>query len=394
MKTSIYPKRTAVLLVGIASLLALLTPQAADSPPLVPFQGHLARPVPTDPQKFEPVPNGQYDILFTLYVAPVGGESKVWGPERHTKIVVVNGLVNAFLGSVIGFANEVAANPNFLNRPLYVGITIDADGNPNTADLELVPRQVMLPAVQALNSAKLDGSDWQDFFVGTDQNGKFTPGSTKAKDADLFDGLDSASVFVDPSDKAAPKVKRALTADGISGNLNVTGNMGVSSNLTVSGSLTVSSNLTVVGNITASSNLSLVGDLTLGGKIQSAVESVVTGRSFFMVPQGAIVLWSGSVANIPVGWALCDGSSGTPDLIDKFVRGASATTVGLTGGSTNHTHTYSGTTSNRGATAGVTAIWNGNNDWFTESHTHTFNGETSASEHLPPFYTLAYIMKL
>lgn len=30
-------------------------------------------------------------------------------------------------------------------------------------------------------------------------------------------------------------------------------------------------------------------------------------------------MWSGTNASIPVGWNLCDGSNGTPDLTDKFV---------------------------------------------------------------------------
>jgi len=30
------------------------------------------------------------------------------------------------------------------------------------------------------------------------------------------------------------------------------------------------------------------------------------------IPSGVIVMWSGLLANIPSGWALCDGTSGTP----------------------------------------------------------------------------------
>ena len=114
-------------------------------PRLIPFQGHLTSPKAGNPQQYEPVANGQYSILFTLYTAPVGGESKVWGPERHEKVVVVNGLVNVMIGSVMALPKE----PEFFARPLYVGITIDADGNPNTPDLELVPRQVLLPVMYA-----------------------------------------------------------------------------------------------------------------------------------------------------------------------------------------------------------------------------------------------------
>lgn len=41
------------------------------------------------------------------------------------------------------------------------------------------------------------------------------------------------------------------------------------------------------------------------------------------VPSGVIVMWSGSIASIPSGWVLCNGSNGTPDLRNRFVAGAS-----------------------------------------------------------------------
>ena len=67
------------------------------------------------------------------------------------------------------------------------------------------------------------------------------------------------------------------------------------------------------------------------------------------VPIGTIVLWFGSIATIPSGWALCDGGNGTPDLMDKFVVGAREDVAGeartmltgaltKTGGSIQHGH--------------------------------------------------------
>lgn len=42
------------------------------------------------------------------------------------------------------------------------------------------------------------------------------------------------------------------------------------------------------------------------------------------VPVGGIIIWSGTIASIPGGWSLCDGSANTPgpDLRDRFVVGA------------------------------------------------------------------------
>jgi hypothetical protein len=51
------------------------------------------------------------------------------------------------------------------------------------------------------------------------------------------------------------------------------------------------------------------------------------------VPTGGIIMWSGSIANIPSGFSLCDGTNGTPDLTDRFVVGAGGSeAVGDTGG--------------------------------------------------------------
>jgi hypothetical protein len=66
------------------------------------------------------------------------------------------------------------------------------------------------------------------------------------------------------------------------------------------------------------------------------------------VPSGGIIMWSGSVNSIPDGWALCNGSNGTPDLRDRFVVGAgSGYAVGNRGGyaSVNISHNHSITSS-------------------------------------------------
>jgi hypothetical protein len=55
------------------------------------------------------------------------------------------------------------------------------------------------------------------------------------------------------------------------------------------------------------------------------------------VVAGIIVMWGGLVANIPVGWVLCNGLNGTPDLSNRFIKGTSGN-PGATGGSATHTH--------------------------------------------------------
>ncbi|MBN8572475.1 MAG: hypothetical protein J0M05_01050 [Candidatus Kapabacteria bacterium] len=58
------------------------------------------------------------------------------------------------------------------------------------------------------------------------------------------------------------------------------------------------------------------------------------------IPCGSIIMWTGDIDNVPTGWALCDGTGGTPDLNDRFPRGTTnAASVGTTGGSDDHSHT-------------------------------------------------------
>jgi hypothetical protein len=58
-----------------------------------------------------------------------------------------------------------------------------------------------------------------------------------------------------------------------------------------------------------------------------------------LVAPGIIVMWSGLIVNIPTGWALCDGTNGTPDLRNSFIRSIDvAEQPGITGGAATHIH--------------------------------------------------------
>lgn len=58
----------------------------------------------------------------------------------------------------------------------------------------------------------------------------------------------------------------------------------------------------------------------------------VTEMSKHFVPTGAIIKWSGAIIDIPVGYHICDGTGGTPDLRGLFIVGAGTLAVGATGG--------------------------------------------------------------
>ena len=43
-----------------------------------------------------------------------------------------------------------------------------------------------------------------------------------------------------------------------------------------------------------------------------------------LVPINGIIMYSGLQADIPANWAICDGNNGTPDLVNKFVVAAAS----------------------------------------------------------------------
>lgn len=126
------------------------------------------------------------------------------------------------------------------------------------------------------------------------------------------------------------------------------------------------------------------------------------GGAVSSIPSGGIIMWSG--ADVPDGWALCNGENGTPDLRGMFVLGASDThPMGETGGSEkvrltveqmpSHDHSYvkqtSGAQISNGTGAKFELAGNSTIDRITSS-----TGSGQSHNNMPPYYTLAYIMKL
>jgi len=136
------------------------------------------------------------------------------------------------------------------------------------------------------------------------------------------------------------------------------------------------------------------------------------------VPIGGIILWSGSVESIPGGYALCNGNNGTPNLQDRFVIGAgsgydvndtggsadavvvSHTHTGRVTGSGTHGHTYDRSDKGTGAEGGSTGVHDYNSPTAvigsgTHNHGVEINSEgvSGTNANLPPYYTLAYIMR-
>jgi microcystin-dependent protein len=144
-----------------------------------------------------------------------------------------------------------------------------------------------------------------------------------------------------------------------------------------------------------------------------------------VIPTGLICMWSGST--VPTGWALCNGTNGTPDLRDRFIVGSGKSyAIGTIGGSNTVTlttaqmpsHTHTGTTGDatvqyRGVMGQSQTYLNsyekgypmadkydngGKGTISLGTHTHTFttssSGSGSSHENRPPYYALAFIMKI
>jgi len=188
------------------------------------------------------------------------------------------------------------------------------------------------------------------------------------------------------------------------------------------------------------------GDTYLGVKVGTQAEMLPRQKmtsvpyAFNGIPKGGIIMWSG--ADVPVGWALCNGAKGTPDLRDRFIVGSGGGyLVGGIGGEAAHllttaesglpAHNHAAASGGQSADhshvehssiwANVTGsrLWSGDGGklWQNDvgiggranistngasnDHTHgitvsnsSATNAASAHNNLPPYYALAFIMKL
>ncbi|GGI92776.1 hypothetical protein GCM10007978_32940 [Shewanella hanedai] len=204
-------------------------------------------------------------------------------------------------------------------------------------------------------------------------------------------------------------------------------------------------------------SVSKISNNLIANNSNPAVDTLLTEFAIHQVlPRGSIIMWSGS--NVPSGWALCDGQSNTPDLRGRFIicagQGNSLTNrpLGVGGGAEQvtlsmanmpaHKHDVSdsghnhgvndsghghsiydpghshyldlddsgggggvddagesseGGTSTSGSTTGISI--NSSTTGITldsarASISETSKGNGQAFSNLPPFYSLAFLMKM
>jgi len=168
-------------------------------------------------------------------------------------------------------------------------------------------------------------------------------------------------------------------------------------------------------------NQALAGD---GGQLSETLTDMNGVQLIdYFLPPGVICMWSGTLATIPTGWALCDGTGTTPNLVAKFIRGVATagTDPGSTGGAdavtltgsqsgTNahshtitdpgHSHSINGNISsytprnyaNLQHQGGYTINTNSATTGISINNASTSNA-SSSHENMPAYYELAYIQK-
>ena len=178
--------------------------------------------------------------------------------------------------------------------------------------------------------------------------------------------------------------------------------------------------LTLGSALPAASGGTGITSVGTNGNVLTSNGSAWISQAVSTFTTGMIMLWSGSTGTIPSGWALCDGTSGTPDLRNRFIVGAGSTyAVNATGGSADaivvshnhtatssvtdpgHSHTYTGPASFTGGTGGAGVFYitatpstSTATTGISVSTSVASTGSSGTNANLPPYYALAYIMKL
>jgi len=149
------------------------------------------------------------------------------------------------------------------------------------------------------------------------------------------------------------------------------------------------------------------------------------------VPIGGIIMYSGEEGSLPRGWKLCNGENDTPNLVDKFILGVGYDNIGEEGGtleatmpehSHDATHDHTASSAEDGEHTHDLILDDkarfGSGEEYTPrssgtaisdlvpaggAHSHsitvdekdlTTSKEGGDGDNRPPYYTLAYIMRM
>jgi len=393
MKSCLYSRGASRLATLVAALGVCLAAsalrtfaQAAPRPPeRMTYQGFLVDGAGTALGNTAPK---NYDVIFRIFDDQSAG-TLLWA-EQQT-VTLDKGYFSVLLGEGAAVGSE--AHPVLSNifkgataSDRFVGITVKGIGS-SGADVNILPRLRLISspyAFLAQNAVRLVQDTGADLITATG-NAVTVAGPVAANS---FSGNGAALTALNGDQITTGTVADARLSANIP-RLNA-------------------GNQTFAGNMTVNGNLSVASPSTFNG--------------FGTIPIGGIIIWSGALNQIPAGWALCNGGTvngrTTPNLLDRFVVGAgSAYSVGATGGANlvtltesqipahNHAFQDGFYIENYGADSWPgTFIGNGfqgsgdtdrDNRFIWYRNVSTFNtGGGQAHENRPPYYALAYIMRV
>lgn len=347
-------------------------------------------------------------IVFTIYDGRSGGNA-LWSKKQSVS-PNTNGTFNVELSGV-GTGDQPKPLSEVLSTTddRYLEISFDAqNGRPAAV---VTPRQKILPVPSAIYAQNV-----------SEARGDFTVHGTARFYGDVM--------FYGSVSQETPDLhfsNGALTASDVTvgGAIKAAGDGSFSNDLSVQGDLTVKGNVTLDPAPDGTTFAAEKTDFKVKSLEIVGGELTVNGLNPG-VPVGVISIWSGSVESVPEGWAVCDGSNGTPDLTGRFVVGAGSSfssakandggspyAKGATGGvrevkltveeMPKHYHEYFGDdqldthASRVRDQSGYDARSerSGKSAWFkTKEAGGNSSGGTAAHENLPPYYALFYIMKV
>ena len=261
------------------------------------------------------------------------------------------------------------------------------------------------------------------YSVLLDGNGLFNTALTDAAGSEI-NGVPSTGLASILAQNAGTTLYIGLTVDNSSGEISprqallavpyaihASDAAAASGDFIVEGQTTLKGGLEVTGGTVSAQSLEATS-LVVNGNITASTSGSLSG--YGVTPVGGIIMWSGSPADIPDGWALCDGrtSNGrtTPNLSGKFVVGYSSSDsdynpVGKTGGEKKHTLTVaempSHTHNMKFKSYDLAASWKDQRNFYTvskgtEDQTKTSEsaGSGQSHENRPPYYALCFIMRV
>jgi hypothetical protein len=332
-----------------------------------------------------------------------GDQSGTWGTTTNNNLgTLIEQGITGVQSIVMANANYTLSNFNGVSDEARNAVLVVSGTNSAI-------RQIICPLVN------------KTYIVTNNTSGGFaiTIGGSTGSTVSIPNGI-TAQVYCDGTNFFSAHT-------GSAGNFTVNGNLSVAGTTALTGTTTLSAALagttaTFSGAISSVSP-AFTGTPTAPTAAAGTNTTQIATTAFVqaIVPAGVIVMWSGSIATIPSGWLLCNGSSGTPDLRDRFVVGAGTTyAVNATGGTADAvvvSHTHTATSTDSGHTHNAITQTSGSSssgaqyaNSFSGSvnttstamiQTSTANitttvataGVSGTNANLPPYYALAYIMK-